>query len=72
MVIMTIMACGLLYPKASLIVGWLYVVGRLLYIIGYLSKGPDFRFFGVAISTAIIYASLFVAVGTFGYDCLTA
>ncbi|KAI8323733.1 hypothetical protein GQ54DRAFT_95536 [Martensiomyces pterosporus] len=66
----SVLLAGLFYPKLSAYAGVAYIVGRLVYSIGYIKCGPDGRKFGallicpsiVTLLGASLYGS-FKAVG---------
>ena len=63
-VLVILMIGGLLLPKLTMLVSCLSVLGRLIYIIGYITKGANGRMAGAAFNALSTYAigivSLFV------------
>eukprot|EP01101_Sappina_pedata_P009924 TRINITY_DN6130_c0_g1_i1.p1 TRINITY_DN6130_c0_g1~~TRINITY_DN6130_c0_g1_i1.p1 ORF type:complete len:176 (+),score=93.84 TRINITY_DN6130_c0_g1_i1:65-592(+) len=39
--------CGLFFPRLAAILGFIYIIGRFIYGVGYRSKGANGRFIGV-------------------------
>ncbi len=53
---------GLAYPCASAILGWFYFVGRIIYTIGYVAKGPKARVPGALVLDVGLLGLMVVSV----------
>ena len=65
MILMLLFIAGLTQPLAALILGCIYFVARLVYLVGYMKGGPNMRGFG-AIPSSLAQLALF---GISFYTC---
>ena len=63
-----LMAGGLFYPKAALVVGVINVFTKPLYTYSYLTKGPEGRKFGAVSSNLSCYGLGAVTMATILYQ----
>lgn len=61
-IVSLVLVAGVAYPVAAGIIGWAYFVGRILYTIGYIKKGPSGRIAGVAIIDLALLAAIVVSI----------
>jgi len=61
-VIINLLIGGLVYTRVTLLVGLVYVIGRIIYGIGYRSSGPSGRSFGAKIFEVALITSLITAI----------
>jgi len=53
---------GLILPKLSMVLAWLGVIGRAIYIIGYVFKGGNGRLFGAFFNLIPNYFTTFTVL----------
>ena len=58
MILTAIMVGGLIVPDIAFYVAWVNVVFRIVYLVGYVLKGPNFRMFGVLTATLSVWVML--------------
>jgi len=63
-VIINILIGGLVYTRVTLLLGLVYVVGRIIYGIGYRASGPSGRTFGARIFEIALFGLLFTAIAS--------
>lgn len=64
-VIALVFVAGIGMPWVAGILGWLYCIGRLIYTMGYVAKGPNGRLIGAG----VMDLGLLGLIGVAGYSC---
>ena len=64
--ITVVIVAGVWCPVCASVIGWTYFVGRLLFTIGYVAKGPKGRLMGALIADLAILAG----IGTAVFSCV--
>jgi uncharacterized membrane protein YecN with MAPEG domain len=58
---------GLYFPIPAAVMGFIMIVGRLIYAIGYLKSGPNGRFLGVIVNDSAVVGLLVIALMSSSY-----
>ena len=69
-IVSILMICGLIYPLATAIIGAINCITRLLYVVMYLSGGPNQRIIGAVGGSGPLYGLAIVSFCTLCYQII--
>ena len=69
-IVSILMICGLIYPLATAIIGAINCITRLLYVVMYLSGGPNQRIIGAVGGSGPLYGLAIVSICTLCYQII--